>query len=114
MNISRKASYIISTVAVAAPQIVYGATFVNPLKSGLGSFTSFMEALLRMVVYIAFPVAILFMVYSGFLFVFAQGNETQLTKAKKNFFWTLIGVTLLLGSWALASLIKGTIDPILR
>ena len=89
------------------------AAFENPLKSSLSTVAGFTEALLKAAVYILFPLAVVFIVYSGFLFVTAQGNSDQLAKAKTNFLWTVIGVALLLGAWALAVLIEGTIDPIL-
>ncbi len=84
--------------------------FCNPLK--FGTIQEFIEGFLQSIVYIGFPVAVLFVVYSGFLFVFAQGNSSELEKAKKNFLWTVIGVGLFLGAWALAMLIRGTIDQL--
>lgn len=104
----------VAVATVTMPSLVFAAGFVNPLKDGLNTFSGFVEALLGAVVYIAFPIAVLFMVYSGFLFLFAQGNKDELATAKRNFLWTVIGVTLLLGAFALATLIKGTIEPLLR
>ena len=98
--------------ALSTPVYVYALE--NPLRDGLSSVAGFAEALLRAAVFILFPIAVVFIVYSGFLFIFAQGNSEDLSKAKRNFFWTIIGVALLLGAWALAMLIQGTIDPILR
>ncbi len=82
----------------------------NPLK--FHSIQEFVQGFLKAVVYVGFPIAVLFLVYSGFLFVFAQGNSTEIEKAKKNFFWTVTGIALFLGAWALAALIKGTIDQL--
>tara|TARA_B100000745_G_scaffold20507_1_gene14141 strand:+ start:17992 stop:18318 length:327 start_codon:yes stop_codon:yes gene_type:complete len=95
------------------PAVMYAQEFQNPLI-GVTSIASAIEALLRVTVYILFPVAVLFIVYSGFKFILAQGNSDELKKAKLNFLWTIVGLTLLLGAWALALLIKGTIDPLLR
>ena len=61
---------------------------------------------------IGIPVCVFFMVYAGFLFVSARGNEEAITKAKKTFLYTVIGVALLLGSWALAKAIQGTVNQI--
>lgn len=104
--------YTCAATLLTVPMIV-SAAFENPLKSNLNTVAGFTEAFLRAVVYILFPIAVVFVVYSGFLFISAQGNSDDLAKAKRNFFWTVIGVGLLLGAWALAVLIKGTIDPIL-
>lgn len=111
MKRARHILFSVLSVLVAAPIIVH-AQFNNPLKSGLDTIAGFTEAFLKAVVFVLFPVAVLFVVYSGFLFIAAQGNSEGLEKAKKNFFWTIIGVGLLLGAWALALLIKGTIDTL--
>lgn len=104
--------FTVAFTALVLPLVSY-AQFKNPLNSGLSSVGAFTEAFLRAVVFIMFPIAVVFVVYSGFLFVAAQGKPEDLAKAKRNFFWTIIGVGLLLGASALAALIKGTIDPIL-
>jgi hypothetical protein len=57
-------------------------------------------------------VAVCFIIYSGFLFVTARGKPEQITKAKTNFFWTIIGVAILLGARVIVSIITGTIESI--
>jgi len=104
--------FSVALFGLTMPATVF-AEFANPLKRGLDSVAGFTAAFLKAVIFIVFPIAVVFVVYSGFLFVTAQGNSDDLAKAKRNFFWTIIGVGLLLGAWALAVLIKGTIDPIL-
>ncbi len=86
----------------------------NPLSSGINDIPSFIEALLNIVLTIGVPIVALEIIYSGFLFVKAQGNEEQLKSAKKALQYTLIGATLLLGSWIIANAIKGTVDEIKR
>ena len=102
-------SITIPHISVAAGPCASGE-LCNPLK--FNSIQSFVEGFLKAVVYVGFPIAVLFVVYSGFLFVFAQGNSSELEKAKKNFMWTVIGVALFLGAWALAMMIRGTIDQL--
>ncbi len=94
------------------PKHISAAGLENPLRE-INSIQEFVTAFLKAVMYVGFPVAVLFVVYSGFLFVFAQGNSTELEKAKKNFFYTIIGVALFLGALALAKLIEGTINQLL-
>ncbi|MAJ97384.1 MAG: hypothetical protein CMI56_02095 [Parcubacteria group bacterium] len=98
---------------LTVPGIVFAQSFSNPLRSELSSISKFTEAFVQVVVYLLFPLAVVSIVYSGFLFVAAQGNSDGLKKAKTNFLWTVIGVALLLGALALATLIKNTIDPLL-
>jgi hypothetical protein len=88
-----------------------GGGLQNPLRN-INNFEQFVEALLRVVINIGFPILILFIVYAGFLFVTAQGSEEKLKKAKQTFFWTIVGAAIFLGAWALAVLIKTTIGLI--
>ncbi len=82
----------------------------NPLK--IGTLSDFISEILKIVVTIGTPIAILAIIYSGFLFVKAQGNETELAKAKEAFFWTIVGVLVLLGAQAIGIAIGGTITAI--
>jgi len=115
--------YVLALGILTLPMDVYaaspkkcppGSEFCNPLRDGLNTVSGFTEALLKAVIYILFPIAVLFMIYSGFKFIIAQGNEQELKKAKVNFFWTVIGLSLLLGAVALAAILRGTIDPLIR
>lgn len=104
-------------VFLSFPSVTFAACgssggFSNPLQN-ICSIADFTKAVLEALVFILFPLAVVFVVYSGFLFIAAQGNSEKLARAKTNFIWTLIGVALLLGAWALSVLIQGTIDPIL-
>ena len=93
--------------------MVFAAGLENPLSGGgINSMSEFVQKFLEAVVYVGFPIAVLFVVYSGFRFVLAQGNSSELEKAKKNFMWTVIGVGMFLGAWALAELIRGTINQL--
>ena len=82
-------------------------TFCNPIA--YDSFMEFVEAILEVVLKIGIPVAAMFIIYSGFLFVKAQGNPEELKKAKSAFTYAVIGTAILLGSWLLATGIESTI-----
>jgi hypothetical protein len=85
-------------------------SFPNPIKSE--SLQCLLSDILKIVVNIGAVVAVFFFIYSGFLFVTAQGNPAQITKARNAFVATVIGTTLLLGAWVLAQVIAGTISTI--
>ena len=51
-------------------------------------------------------------IYSGFLFVFARGNDEKLKTAKDALFYSIIGAAVLLGSWAIAEMIASTINTL--
>lgn len=82
---------------------------INPLGEDWNAW-QFLHKLFSNFVKIALPFLVLFMVYSGFLFVEAQGNEEKLSKAKKNFLYVIIGGLLILSAWTIALVLKGTVD----
>ncbi|MBI4692242.1 MAG: hypothetical protein HY773_02265 [Candidatus Terrybacteria bacterium] len=83
-------------------------TLINPL--GDKSFSQLVEAIAKLAAQIGIPIAAIFIIYSGLLFVTARGSEEQLKKAKTTFMWTMIGTAILLGAWVIASAIAGTIQ----
>ena len=73
---------------------------------------NFIAGALRVLVMLALPILTLMIVYSGFLFVFARGNQEKLGTAKTNLMYVLIGSTLILGAWIIATLISGTVSQL--
>ncbi|OGF82411.1 hypothetical protein A3B18_03640 [Candidatus Giovannonibacteria bacterium RIFCSPLOWO2_01_FULL_46_13] len=65
-----------------------------------------MARIAQIVAQIALPLVVVFIIYSGFLFVSARGNEEQLEKAKSTFFWAVIGAILVVGAYAIATAIE--------
>ena len=57
-------------------------------------------------------VAALAIIYSGFLYIKAQGNPGEIGKAHEALKWTLVGTAVLLGAWVIAQLIGGTIEQL--
>jgi hypothetical protein len=89
-----------------------GATpLQNPLNN-IGSFPDLIDAILQIVIKIGVPIAVLAIIYSGFLFVTAQGNEEKLNTAKSALTWTVVGTAILLGSWILAGAVGTTINAL--
>jgi len=81
---------------------------VNPIKNAT-SIPGLIETILKGVLAIGTPVVVLAIIYCGFLFVKAQGKPEEITKAKDALLWTIVGVAILLGSWALAQMISNTV-----
>lgn len=79
----------------------------NPLESE--SILDLLQTLLGVVVQVGIPLIALAIVYSGFLFVKAQGNESQLSEAKKTLYWTVIGAAIVLGAAVISGVIQTTI-----
>lgn len=47
---------------------------------------------------LAIPFAALMLIWSGFLFVTAQGNDTKLVAARKNLIWTIAGIAVIVAA----------------
>lgn len=86
-------------------------TIKNPLN-GIDDIPSFIKKLIEIVLYIGVPIVALAIIYTGFLFVQAQGSPEKITKAKSALLYTLIGAALLLGAFVIAQAIKGTVDQL--
>jgi len=82
----------------------------NPLK--FDRLDQLVAAVLQIVVMVSLPIISLIIVYSGFLFLTAQGNPKKLEGARDNIMYALIGAILVLGAWALAELLANTIEQL--
>jgi hypothetical protein len=82
-------------------------TVCNPINES--NISDFILVILQGVIKIGIPIVALAIIYSGFLFVAAQGNSEKLKEAKRALMYSLIGAAILLGSWAIAQLISNTV-----
>ncbi len=102
---------ILVTYAFFTPLFILYAdtvTLDNPIPK-VTSIPSLIQTLLTGAIKIGIPVIALAIVYCGFLFVAARGNSEKLTKAKDALLYTCIGGAILLGSWAIATMISATV-----
>ncbi len=105
-----------AAASVAVPYLVYAADcsagLCNPLNSNFSTIPAFIAGALKVLVMVALPIITLFLVVSGFMFIKARGNPSELTKAKENFLYVIIGALLILGAWVIATLIGGTVTQL--
>jgi hypothetical protein len=80
----------------------------NPLK--VNSITDLLLALLNIVVVIAIPIIISFIIYSGFLYVTAQGNLTKIQEARNALTYSIIGGVLIIGAVAISEIIRNLVN----
>ena len=92
--------------------IANAAGLENPLNSDLSTVPSFIAGALKVLVIVALPIITLFIVISGFMFVFARGDPAKLSKARENFVYVIIGALLILGAWLIATLIGWTVTQL--
>ena len=103
---------IISAFAfIASTHVAFAGIYVNPITygGGISTIPEFLLALVDLIFLIAVPIIVIFIIYSGFLFVTAGDNESQIAKARFVFMWTIIGALVLLGAKAIAAAIQATI-----
>ncbi len=110
--------YIFYSAVLFMAGPVYGAScgdrVCNPLNDAFSSVPGFVAGLAKVSVILTVPVIAVALVYSGFLFIKARGKSGELTTAKNNFAYVIIGATLVLGAWVFALMLWGTIGQILQ
>jgi len=123
MKLLAKYKIILIVVTTSVPSMLFaqsggggggcgggGTGIQNPIS--FCTFGAFIAAILDIVVTIGIPIAAIFIIYAGFLFVTARGNEQQLEKAKSALIAAIIGTAVLLGASVLANAIDATIQGI--
>lgn len=86
----------------------------NPLADkGVNTISDFLALVINdLVLPIGALIAVLYIMYAGFLMVTARGDEGQLKEAKSAFTNAAIGTAILLGSWVIAEVIQTTINSL--
>lgn len=86
--------------------------FENPLKAEYDTFPHLVAGITRIAVNVLTPFVVIGFIYSGFLFVKAQGKEKELEEAKKAIYYSVIGAFILFGAWGFAQIIGTTVSTI--
>lgn len=85
-------------------------TVQNPLVAK--NITELFEAIIDIVLVFAIPIIVFFIIYAGFLYVTARGNEGTIQKAHMALLYALIGGLLILGARVLIEVVKGTVEGV--
>jgi hypothetical protein len=75
----------------------------NPLA--FDSIESFVVAILNVVIVIATPIVVLFIIFAGFKYVTARGNPGQIQEATQALTYAIIGGVLIIGAVAISKII---------
>jgi hypothetical protein len=81
---------------------------VNPLA--FTSITGLLQALLNMVIVISIPIVVFFIIYSGFLYVTAQGTPEKLQNANRSLMYAIIGGVVIVGSVVILEIVQNTVN----
>lgn len=109
-------SFVLSAQAenttATTDKIVVKTKIDNPLGANLTDIPSFVKKAIEIALQVGVPILILAIIYTGFLFVQAQGKPESLRKAREALTNTLIGGALLLGAFVIAEAIGTTVEEI--
>lgn len=128
MKIKKILGGMMVAVAIVAPAIVLAAgaslggtpatngsaptRLINPINAN--TFSELVALVIKTAVDVLMPFVILAFIYSGFLFVMAQGNDEKLGKAKSAITWSMVGAFILFGAWGFAQLISQTLSTVIN
>ncbi|MDB4992095.1 MAG: hypothetical protein JWL75_340 [Parcubacteria group bacterium] len=83
---------------------------VNPLK--FKSLPDLLNAVLVAAIKLGTILLTLALIYTGFLFVSARGNEEKISKARTTLMYTIIGGLIILGATAISTVIQSTVTAL--
>lgn len=90
-----------------------GPSITNPLPGEVDTIMGFLMLLINEIILpIGSIMVVVMIIFTGFQFVVARGNEEKLSQAKTALTWTVVGAAVLLGSWVIAQTIASTICDI--
>ncbi len=80
----------------------------NPLKAN--SIKEVIFLLVDVMIYVGTALAILAIIYVGFKFVLAQGKPDDITEAKKQLGWILVGLAILISAKTIVLIVQNTLS----
>ena len=99
---------LVTFFAISVPSsLVFAEVLKNPIK--YDTFSAFVAGVTKAAVQVLMPFVVLAFIYAGFLFVKAQGKDTELKKAKEAILWSVVGALILFGAWGFAEMIGKTV-----
>jgi hypothetical protein len=84
------------------------ASLENPIA--FQSIQSLLLAILNVVMIMAVPIVVFFIIYAGFLYVTAKGNPEQLKLASKALMYAVIGGVIIVGSFAITEIVSSLVE----
>ena len=82
----------------------------SPLSPNIGSFESLLREILNVLLIIAVPIIVFFIIFAGFTYVTAQGNPEKIKLASQALMYGIIGGVVILGSSAMMVIIRNLVN----
>jgi heme/copper-type cytochrome/quinol oxidase subunit 3 len=80
----------------------------NPLR--VNSIEEVIYLGIDILIYVGVAFAIFAIIFTGFKFVWAQGNPKEIEEAKKRFYYILIGLAVLISSRVIVQIVRTTLE----
>lgn len=100
--------FILSFAFVSAAPVATTIKLVNPLK--VATLEELLTAILNIVIVLATPIIVFFIIYAGYLYATARGNVAQVEQATRALTYAIIGGVLIIGAVAIAEIVKNLVD----
>lgn len=84
------------------------ASLPNPIITD--SITEFLLSILSIVLVLAIPLVVFFLIYAGFKYVMALGNPEKLKEATGSIMWGVVGAVIILASFVIVEIVKNVVD----
>jgi hypothetical protein len=68
--------------------------------------------IIEIILVFAVPIIVFFIIYAGFLFVTARGNENQIGTARTALTWAVIGGVIVLGANLILTVVQQTVNTL--
>ena len=94
---------------VSAPQSGLSYSLKNPI-SDFPDLQSLVVAIINVIIIIATPIVIFFIIFAGFSYVTARGNPAKIQEATRSLTYAVIGGVLIIGAFAIAEIIKNLVN----
>ena len=82
----------------------------SPIKAT--SIQNFFLSIVSICIQIGTIIAGLAIIYGGFMYVTAQGDEEKISKAHRTLTWALVGTAVLLGAKVILTAIQSTVEAL--
>jgi len=98
---------LLPTVSLA----VSNGQITNPLGN-TKELVPFLDKIIDACLKLGAVIAVVALIYAGFLFVTAAGDEGKIDTAKSTILYTVIGIVILLGARAISAVIVNTVNSV--
>ena len=82
--------------------------FGNPIT--FGTVPEILLAVLNVLMVIAVPIIVFYLIFAGFKYVAARGNPEAMKDASRSLMYGIIGGVVIIGSFTILEIVKSIVD----